>query len=210
MLTNKLKSPCDAKNRYYFSSDPVDLKALWWWPLHFQTIFSNIWPLSVAVGQGYPDVNNNETNYDDEDSNSPCHNCNVLVTEWDKWQDITYLWRQLMMWSVGRLWFPGDHYLPHWPMKPGSAAINESIAVLVSQNAIGNWWFMLVQYRPISRPSILWPRLDDASYSITESPRTLTAYPTKCRTFETQMITNMKVPFLVWVFYLVAVSGDDG
>ena len=129
MLTNKLKSPCDAKNRYYFSSDPVDLKALSWWPLHFQTIFSNIWPLSVAVGQGYPDVNNNETNYDDEDSNSPCHNCNVLVTEWDKWQDITYLWRQLMMWSVGRLWFPGDHYLPHWPMKPGSAAINEFIAV---------------------------------------------------------------------------------
>ena len=93
-------------------------------------IFSNIWPLSVAVGQGYPDVNNNETNYDDEDSNSPCHNCNVLVTEWDKWQDITYLWRQLMMWSVGRLWFPGDHYLPHWPMKPGSAAVNEFISSL--------------------------------------------------------------------------------
>ena len=150
-------------------------------------IFSNIWPLSVAVGQGYPDVNNNETNYDDEDSNSPCHNCNVLVTEWDKWQDITYLWRQLMMWSVGRLWFPGDHYLPHWPMKPGSAAVNEFISSLYfpSQNAIGNSWFMLVQYRPLSRPSILWPRLDDASYSITESSRTLTAYPTKCRTFET-------------------------
>ena len=88
----------------------------------FPTIFSNIWSRSTIVGQGCPDVNNSDTNYDDADSNSPSYNCKVLVTEWDQWQDITYLWRQLMMWSVGWLWFPGDHYLPHDQWHPAAAS----------------------------------------------------------------------------------------
>ena len=115
------------------------------------------------------------------DPNSPCHNCNVLVTEWDQWQDITYLWRQLMMWSVGWLWFPGDHYLPYWPMTP-RCSFYEWVGY-ASQNVIGNSWFMLVQYRAIWRPSSnLWPRLEDASSSIPDSSRTLTAYLNQCRT----------------------------
>ena len=102
------------------ASDPVDFKGIGM-TIAFPTIFSNIWSRHT-VGQGCPHVNNSETNYDDADINSPRYNCNVLVTEWDQWQDITYLWRQLM-WSVGWLWFPGDHYLPHdqWPMAPSSS-----------------------------------------------------------------------------------------
>ena len=167
----------------------------------FPTIFSNIWSRSTIVGQGCPDVNNSDTNYDDADSNSPSYNCKVLVTEWDQWLISGANWWCDLLDDCGFLVIITCH------MTNGT------------QQQLLKWvylWLSCTKCRlqlmiydcPISdHLEAVYP-LAASGWCFRLKTRTLTAYPSPCRTtkkaFEIYMMRA-----LFWVFLFIAVGADD-